>query len=49
MQFTIGLPTDHVDRADEFVTGEAVMECALRGRRRPDSTRASSPTIPRPT
>ena len=28
MRFTIGLPTDHVDRAEEFVTGEAVMECA---------------------
>ena len=28
MQFTIGLPTDHVDRADEFVTGEAVTACA---------------------
>src|ERR1044071_3063582 len=28
MRFTIGLPTDHVARADEFVTGEAVMECA---------------------
>ena len=28
MQFTIGLPTDHVDRAEEFVTGAAVMECA---------------------
>ena len=28
MQFTIGLPTDHVDRADEFVSGEAVTACA---------------------
>ena len=28
MRFTIGLPTDHVSRAEEFVTGEAVMECA---------------------
>src|ERR1700675_2607244 len=28
MRFTIGLPTDHVDRAEEFVTGEAVMACA---------------------
>ena len=28
MQFTIGLPTDHVDRAGEFVTGEAVTACA---------------------
>lgn len=28
MRFTIGLPTDHVGHADEFVTGEAVMECA---------------------
>ena len=28
MHFTIGLPTDHVDRAEEFVTGEAVMACA---------------------
>jgi probable F420-dependent oxidoreductase len=28
MRFTIGLPTDHVARADEFVTGEAVMACA---------------------
>ena len=28
MRFTIGLPTDHVAQADEFVTGEAVMECA---------------------
>ena len=28
MRFTIGLPTDHVGHADEFVTGDAVMECA---------------------
>ena len=28
MRFTIGLPTDHVAQAAEFVTGEAVMECA---------------------
>ena len=28
MQFTIGLPTDHVDRADEFVSGAAVTACA---------------------
>lgn len=28
MHFTIGLPTDRVDRADEFVTGGAVTECA---------------------
>src|SRR5262245_9205805 len=28
MRFSIGLPTDHVDRAAEFVTGDAVMECA---------------------
>jgi probable F420-dependent oxidoreductase len=28
MRFTIGLPTDHVGHADEFVTGEAVMQCA---------------------
>src|SRR6476620_5417528 len=28
MNFTIGLPTDHVGHADEFVTGVAVMECA---------------------
>jgi probable F420-dependent oxidoreductase len=28
MHFTIGLPTDHVGQASEFVTGEAVMECA---------------------
>jgi probable F420-dependent oxidoreductase len=28
MRFTIGLPTDHVDRAAEFVTGDAVMQCA---------------------
>ena len=28
MQFSLGLPTDRVDRADEFVTGAAVMECA---------------------
>ena len=28
MQFTIGLPTDHVSLASEFVTGEAVMACA---------------------
>jgi probable F420-dependent oxidoreductase len=28
MRFSIGLPTDHVSRAAEFVTGEAVMECA---------------------
>ena len=27
MQFTIGLPTDRVGQADEFVNGEAVMEC----------------------
>ena len=28
MRFTIGLPTDHVGHADEFVSGAAVMECA---------------------
>ena len=28
MQFTIGLPTDHVDRAGEFVSGAAVTACA---------------------
>jgi len=28
MRFTIGLPTDHVGHADEFVTGDAVMQCA---------------------
>jgi probable F420-dependent oxidoreductase len=28
MHFSIGLPTDHVSRAAEFVTGEAVMACA---------------------
>jgi probable F420-dependent oxidoreductase len=28
MRFSIGLPTDNVDRADEFVTGDAVMACA---------------------
>ncbi len=28
MRFTIGLPTDRVDRAEEFVNGEAVMACA---------------------
>ena len=28
MHFSIGLPTDHVRPAAEFVTGEAVMECA---------------------
>jgi probable F420-dependent oxidoreductase len=28
MQFTIGLPTDHVDRAGEFVNGAAVTACA---------------------
>src|SRR6478672_12345975 len=28
MRFTIGLPTDHVSHADEFVNGEAVMACA---------------------
>jgi probable F420-dependent oxidoreductase len=28
MRFTIGLPTDRVGQADEFVNGEAVMECA---------------------
>src|SRR6476469_11247329 len=28
MRFTIGLPTDQVGHADEFVTGAAVMECA---------------------
>ena len=28
MRFTIGLPTDHVDHASEFVSGDAVMACA---------------------
>ena len=28
MRFTIGLPTDHVTLAEEFVTGQAVMDCA---------------------
>src|SRR5271167_4543030 len=28
MRFTIGLPTDHVALADEFVNGEAVTTCA---------------------
>ena len=28
VRFTIGLPTDHVELAEEFVTGDAVMECA---------------------
>jgi probable F420-dependent oxidoreductase len=28
MRFTIGLPTDHVAQAEEFVTGDAVMACA---------------------
>jgi probable F420-dependent oxidoreductase len=28
MRFTIGLPTDHVSHASEFVTGAAIMECA---------------------
>jgi probable F420-dependent oxidoreductase len=28
MRFTIGLPTDHVGHASEFVTGDAVMGCA---------------------
>jgi probable F420-dependent oxidoreductase len=28
MRFSIGLPTDHVRHAAEFVTGDAVMECA---------------------
>ncbi len=28
MHFSIGLPTDHVDRAAEFVTGDAVVACA---------------------
>jgi probable F420-dependent oxidoreductase len=28
MRFTIGLPTDHVSHASEFVTGTAIMECA---------------------
>jgi probable F420-dependent oxidoreductase len=28
MHFSIGLPTDNVDRAEEFVTGDAVMACA---------------------
>jgi probable F420-dependent oxidoreductase len=28
MRFTIGLPTDHVTRVEEFVTGDAVMACA---------------------
>ena len=28
VRFSIGLPTDRVDSAEEFVTGDAVMECA---------------------
>jgi probable F420-dependent oxidoreductase len=28
VHFSIGLPTDRVERADEFVNGDAVMECA---------------------
>src|SRR5438045_8957895 len=28
LRFSVGLPTDHVADADDFVTGEAVMECA---------------------
>jgi probable F420-dependent oxidoreductase len=28
VRFSLGLPTDHVDHAPEFVTGDAVMECA---------------------
>ncbi len=28
MRFSVGLPVDHVDQADEFVTGPAVMEMA---------------------
>jgi probable F420-dependent oxidoreductase len=28
MQLALGLPTDHVDRVAEFVTGDAVAECA---------------------
>jgi probable F420-dependent oxidoreductase len=28
VRFSIGLPTDRVERADEFVTGDAIMECA---------------------
>ena len=28
MRYSVGLPVDHVDRLDEFVTGEAVAECA---------------------
>jgi probable F420-dependent oxidoreductase len=28
MQFTIGLPTDHIEQAEEFVNGEAVIACA---------------------
>ena len=28
MQFSIGLPTDRVEQASEFVTGDAVIECA---------------------
>src|SRR5437764_293431 len=28
LRFSVGLPTDHVAAADDFVTGEAVMECA---------------------
>ena len=28
MRFSIGLPTDHVTRVEEFVTGDAVMACA---------------------
>jgi probable F420-dependent oxidoreductase len=28
LRFSVGLPTDHVAAADDFVTGEAVTECA---------------------
>lgn len=28
MRFALGLPTDHVERAEEFVTGDAVAACA---------------------
>jgi len=28
VRFSLGLPTDRVDRPEEFVTGDAIMECA---------------------
>ena len=49
VRFSIGLPTDRVELAEEFVTGDGGH--GMRGRRRTTraSTRASSPITPRPT